>query len=82
MSTRIQKWGNSYAVRLPKGTIERLNLREGHEVCIAEHEDGSGISILPVGHEALSLAKLAALITPKNQHDEAAFGEPVGTEVW
>ncbi len=32
MTTKIQKWGNSLAVRLPKKVAGRLGLREGSRV--------------------------------------------------
>lgn len=32
MTTKIRKWGNSLAVRLPKGVTVRLGLREGSRV--------------------------------------------------
>lgn len=38
MVTKIQKWGNSLAVRLPKKLITRLGLREGSEVMVDERE--------------------------------------------
>jgi antitoxin MazE len=37
MTTKIQKWGNSLAVRLPKKLINRLNLREGNVVMVDEN---------------------------------------------
>jgi antitoxin MazE len=38
MTTKIQKWGNSLAVRLPKQLATRLNLKEGSEVVVNERE--------------------------------------------
>lgn len=32
MDTEVKKWGNSYAIRLPKREAERLGLREGDRV--------------------------------------------------
>ena len=39
MQTTIQKWGNSYAVRLPKQLVVELGLRVGSPVCIEQHEE-------------------------------------------
>lgn len=36
MQTTIQKWGNSYAVRLPKPLVDRLGLRAGSRVVLKE----------------------------------------------
>ncbi|GEM_PF-2411271 len=32
MNSEIRKWGNSYAIRVPKPEIERLGLHEGDRV--------------------------------------------------
>jgi antitoxin component of MazEF toxin-antitoxin module len=37
MTTKIQKWGNSLAVRLPKKLVTRLRLREGSKVVVGEN---------------------------------------------
>ncbi len=37
MQTKIQKWGNSYAVRLPKKIVVNLSLKFGSPVVIEEH---------------------------------------------
>ena len=34
MKTRIQKWGNSLAIRLPAQVVEALDLKEGDEIDI------------------------------------------------
>lgn len=36
MQTKIQKWGNSYAVRLPKKVVVKLGLKLGTPVVIEE----------------------------------------------
>lgn len=36
MRTTIQKWGNSYALRIPKQIITHLGLRAGSSVVIKE----------------------------------------------
>lgn len=32
MDAEVKKWGNSYAIRLPKSEAERLGLKEGDHV--------------------------------------------------
>lgn len=39
MTTTIQKWGNSLAVRIPKETARRLALKEGSGVVVREDRD-------------------------------------------
>ncbi len=81
-TTTIQKWGNSYAVRLPKAEVERLNLHEGQSVQVAQSESGLGLSILPTDTSSLTLEQMCALITPENRHPETDWGPPVGKEIW
>ncbi|TSC75249.1 MAG: hypothetical protein G01um101433_932 [Parcubacteria group bacterium Gr01-1014_33] len=39
MTTKVQKWGNSFAVRIPKDLIRRLALREGSDVAVREERE-------------------------------------------
>ena len=82
MNTTIQKWGNSYAVRLPMATIHRLNLRAGHSVEIRESIRGESISIIPVKKHADSLTEMLSRITDKNRHGVVDWGKAVDREVW
>lgn len=52
MTTKIQKWGNSLGVRLPKTVIAQLQLREGSEVEIRERD--AQIMIIPKMHDKAS----------------------------
>lgn len=45
--TKIQKWGNSLAVRIPKTTMLRLGLAQGNEVKIEDHGTYILIAKLP-----------------------------------
>ncbi len=80
MTTTIQKWGNSCAVRLPHDILRKLDLKEGHAVEIREEASGI-LSIIPVSQRAFSLAQMVARITKKNQHEINDWGKPVGKEV-
>lgn len=81
-TTTIQKWGNSYAVRLPKTSIRKLNLQAGHSVEIREATQGRTLSVIPLRHRPVSLKEMVARITKKNQHKAADWGSAVGKEVW
>lgn len=80
--TAIQKWGNSFAVRLPKDTIDRLGLIEGQSVQVEATKDGKGIVILPLPSAEYSLETLLTKVTAQNKHTEDAWGVPMGNEVW
>ena len=81
MTTRAQlaKWGNSYAVRIPRALLETAQVREGEELEISAQ--AGSISIAPA-KPRLTLKSLLGGITAKNLHDEIDWGQPVGREVW
>ena len=80
MKTRIKKWGNSLAVRIPKSfAIEaRLDLDTVVDVALVEGK----LIITPVVVPPFSLDQLLAGITADNLHSEHATGPTVGDEVW
>ncbi|MBI2409907.1 AbrB/MazE/SpoVT family DNA-binding domain-containing protein [Candidatus Kaiserbacteria bacterium] len=84
MTTTIQKWGNSYAVRLPKTAVRKLNLRAGQSVEIREAAHGNApfLSIIPTRHRVPPLSEMLARITKKNRHSVTDWGEAVGQEIW
>lgn len=79
MRTRISKWGNSLAVRLPKPFAEELGLLEGAEVEIVVR---GGQLILTAANREYVLEELVDGITKENQHQESDWGRPKGREVW
>ena len=81
-TTTIQKWGNSYAVRLPKRAMDALNLRAGNTVTIDESAHKGILSIVPVKLREQTLAEMLSRITDENRHGEVDWGDAVGNEVW
>jgi antitoxin MazE len=80
MSTKVQKWGNSLAVRLSKETVERLRIQEGSVVNIDSNT--KQIVIKPEPRKETTLKDIVDGITLENRHEEVEFGKPVGKEVW
>lgn len=81
-TTTIQKWGNSYAVRIPKAAIRSLNLRAGNSVEVREAVHNGTLSIVPVRRGKVSLSEMLSRITNENRHGEVDWGCAVGKEVW
>ena len=79
MKTKIQKWGNSLGVRLPKNITHQKDLREGAGVSIVIKNDQ--IVIEPVRKE-VSLSSLLSKITDENTHEATKWGTARGNEVW
>lgn len=78
MQTRIQKWGNSLALRIPKSFAAASRLDQDTLVDISMH-DGR-LVVTPV-EPSVTLEELVAQITPENVHPEQDFGVPVGREI-
>jgi antitoxin MazE len=80
MQVRVQKWGNSLAVRIPKPLAEDAAVKEGTVLNLAVSE-GKVIAV-PVRKKKLSLKQMLAQVTRKNLHAEVDFGSAVGREIW
>ena len=80
MQTKIQKWGNSLAVRIPKAFVEEAHVAHGTRVDLSVN-DGK-IVIEPHGEPEARLEDLLKGVTGRNVHAEVETGEAVGREVW
>lgn len=80
MKTRIQKWGNSLALRIPKSFAAEIHLEQGTLVEVSLH-DGN-LLVTPLSQAAITLEELLKHITPQNLHREVDTGPAVGGEVW
>ncbi|HEY0557995.1 MAG TPA: AbrB/MazE/SpoVT family DNA-binding domain-containing protein [Thermoanaerobaculia bacterium] len=78
MKTRVQMWGNSLAVRIPKPFAAQAGLEQQSEVDVAVVDGALVITPSP----APVLSDLLALVTDENLHGEIDSGSPVGREVW
>ena len=79
MKTRIQKWGKSLAVRIPRHLAALAGLVENAEVEIVVHPDV--VTVTRVADE-IRLHDLVARITRANRHDTTEWRRPQGREVW
>jgi antitoxin MazE len=80
MKTKMQKWGNSLAIRIPKAYATEVGLKEESEVDVSLKS--GKLVVAPVEKPALTLKTLLALITDENKHGEADTGSAVGREAW
>lgn len=80
MLTRMQKWGNSYAVRLPRAVVQQTGLKEGETLEVEVVNRHIRIR-RPVKRE-YSLEELVAGIRRSNRHGEVDFGAPQGREAF
>ncbi len=83
MKTKVQKWGNSLALRIPKSFAAETQLEPDTEVDLSLVE--GKLVVTPVTkrkRSKYSLEQLVEGITEENTHAEIDTGEPVGNEVW
>lgn len=80
MLTKVQKWGNSLALRIPKAFVSGAQLAEESLVEISL-VDGQ-IIIKPIRAPRWTLDQLLEGITNQNLHTEIMSGESVGGEAW
>lgn len=80
MRTKVQKWGNSLALRIPKPFALETRLQPDSVVDVALI-DGK-LVISPELDLAFTLDGLLSEVTDENCHGEVETGPSVGHEVW
>ncbi len=78
MTTKVQKWGNSLAVRIPKEFS--VGLRSGTTVKMGRK--GDTLLIHVEKKQKYTLKDLVANINSKKLHTEVDWGKPMGKELW
>jgi antitoxin MazE len=80
MNTKVAKWGNSLAMRIPASVAADLGLTNGSALSVTV-EDGA-LVVRPRQQTKLTLVDLLKDVTSDMLHDETDWGNPVGREVW
>lgn len=78
MATKIRKWGNSYAVRIPKEMLLKHGFKKNGQVQLID--ETKGITIRPI-EKKYTLDELVAKMNPKNRHPLIDWGPDVGSEI-
>ena len=80
MLTKVQKWGNSLALRIPKAFAVDAQLENDSlvEISIVKGK----IVITPIPAPSWTLDDLLAGITKDNLHNEIDTGTSLGNEAW
>lgn len=80
MRSRVQKWGNSLAVRIPKPFALEVGLAQDSDVEISV--DDGNLVISRAAGRSYHLADLLSAVTTRNLHSEVDAGPAVGRETW
>jgi antitoxin MazE len=82
MRRRVQKWGNSLAVRIPADVARACALGEG--TALEVRRDGERVVLIPERRRPprYELSELVSGITRRNRPAPVDFGRRVGREAW
>ena len=80
MQTKIQKWGNSLGLRIPRSLAAEAQVEEGATVELSL-ENGQ-LLVRPLRVRKYTLNALLRKVTPRNLHGEVSAGRAVGHEAW
>jgi len=80
MRTRIQKWGNSLALRIPKAFAVEAGFEKDREVEVSV--EARRLIVQVPARPSYTLEELLDGVRPSNLHREVDWGPPVGEEVW
>jgi antitoxin MazE len=80
VKARVQRWGNSLAVRIPKAFAEEVGLTDNSSIEMRLVK--GGLLVEPSPTWAPSLDALLDGVTESNLHDEVDSGPAQGSEAW
>ena len=80
MQVKVQKWGNSLGVRLPRDIAKSARVTNGSVVDVRLVQ--GKIELKPQRTPKYDLKTLVAGISPANRHRETPTGTARGREVW
>lgn len=80
MRVKVQKWGNSLALRIPKPFAEEADVQEGAVLDLAVKQ--GKLVAAPVGLGNYKLKQLLRKVTKENIHEELDWGGAAGREAW
>ena len=80
MLTKLQKWGNSLGLRVPRSFAAEAEIEEGTIVDLSV-ENGR-LLVRPLRVRKYSLNALLRKVNRRNLHDEVSTGKAVGREGW
>jgi antitoxin MazE len=80
LKTRVQKWGNSLALRIPKSFADEIGVRQNSSIELMV-KDGE-LVVTPEREPKWRLEELLEKVTEDNIHHEWETGPAEGDETW
>lgn len=82
MTTKIQRWGNSQGLRLPKAILSEADIQVGDEVSIVARDGTIVVTAVQKVRGKYDLGDLVSQIADGYEAEELDWGPPVGNEAW
>ena len=82
MLSKVQKWGNSQGLRLPKALLQEVQIHVGDEVNVSVQKGRIIIEPVTKVRGRYDLQELVSKMPQEYHVEELDWGEPVGKEVW
>jgi antitoxin MazE len=80
MVSKVQRWGNSQGLRLPKHVLESADISVGDDVEVIPQE--GQITIKKISKRKFDLAEMVSRMPRNYKPREESLGNPVGKEEW
>ena len=81
MRARVQRWGNSLALRIPNVFGRELHLQPDSSVDMTV--ESGRLVLMPIPDPTIpTLAELLEQVTDENCHREVGTGDPLDHEAW
>ena len=81
MTTKIQKWGNSQGIRIPKFILESLNISDNETLELITENNTLVIKKVKQ-EEMMTIEKLFENYKDEYKTIDIDWGKPVGKEIW
>lgn len=82
MLSKVQKWGNSQGIRIPKKLLENSNIKVVEEVDITVQKGKIIVESSKKIHGKYDIRELVSKMPKDYEPKEEDWGPPVGREVW
>lgn len=80
MEAKLQKWGNSFGIRIPINILKSLNLKENDKLELVTEENR--IVITKSNNKKISLKEEFAKYNGENLTKDFEWDAPKGKEIW
>ena len=82
MLSKVQKWGNSQGIRIPKNLLENSHINVGEEVDITVQEGKIIVESTNKIRGRYDIRDLVSQMPKDYKPKEGNWGAPMGREIW